>query len=221
MTWVGDLVFSIILVGVLLFFIWLFFSPNRNTRLWARKAYIIAMIVSVLIGISINISGIAVRHNAYIQNRDAENRLYYSDQDAAFSGVGDTSSSDADQSNLQFELCAYKHYTGKTVTLEDIQSFLSKQKNSDGSPRTYMNPPGAVSDYVKWYKNLKPSSLVGYGMALSKIMIDYESTHPEAKSKYRGDEFPDETLILDRFPPDIIRALAEKYENPSYQLNLS
>jgi len=124
----------------------------------------------------------------------------------------DAHTSDYDQEQAryaQINIGAYSHYTGKVVTQQDIKTFLQKDKNPDGSPRTYEDDEtGKIRDFVTWcaFHNNEVNS---YGANLSRLQIQYCQKHPEFKQ-----------YLLQELNIQQIAELEKQLQNPSYSPKL-
>ena len=51
----------------------------------------------------------------------------------------------------QIHICFYMRYTGKAITVHDVESFLATSENPNGTPRTWRDDEtGIIYSFVEW-----------------------------------------------------------------------
>ena len=114
-----------------------------------------------------------------------------------------------DEFRLQAHINYYIRKTGKIITINDVEIFLAKPENPDGTPRTWEDDEtGIVKDFVDWCSR-RSLELYHYRGNLQGILSDYRIQHRECP--YR---------ILEDLTPDQITELDKKYADPDYELVL-
>ena len=129
------------------------------------------------------------------------------------------SETEESRKELQINFNAFKFKTGKDITVEDVKEFLKEQYNADGSPKTYKNDTGIVSEYVEWYSTCN-NYWNGYRDDMIGIIARYSERYNITElsdvselsieqintlcSLYTGD--------VDTYPYDKLREAWEKYD---------
>ncbi len=135
----------------------------------------------------------------------------YQMQNDAFFGLGQGEYMPYDSihnTELQIHINVYTRKTGKTVTIDDVKTFLKDQENTDGSPRTWEDDTGIIFDFVYWCAD--------NAMAIN----DYKGNLQDELTKY-NEQYPD--CLYDKLSDlnvEQINELDKKLDDPNYELDL-
>jgi hypothetical protein len=112
---------------------------------------------------------------------------------------------------MQVHINFYMKYTGKTVTVGDVETFLANPENPNGTPRTWKDDrTGVISDFVEWFwSGQSIDEFRFYEDRLFGILLDYRDAHPGCPY-----------TTLSKLTPEQIIELDKKLLNPDYVLVL-
>ena len=145
-----------------------------------------------------------------------EIEVRYRQQNDAFYGWGGTTS--FEPYNKEFEwitqvnICFYMRYTGKTITVRDVEAFLVTSENPNGTPRTWKDDEtGIVYDFVEWvfYQGKGIYEFRTYKDLLHNVLIEYRDNHPGCPYTQLAKLTPEQIIEIDK-----------KYVDPDYNLVL-
>lgn len=190
---------------------------------------IIAIVILVIIGMFLFIKSINSEQKSldtlyYEQNRAFIN-TYQDPTENNISNSTNTTSSNLTSSNIYLpyssggknilyaDLYFYEENTGKVVTLEDVQEYLSQEYEEDGSIRIYNNGKHKeIQKYIEWYLNNDTIE--------SQSLADLYTVYRESLKKLYPEENPELATNFLKLPFDEFVKVMEKYKDPSYVLEI-
>ncbi len=174
-----------------------------------RKRLIVIVVALVFVAVA----GYFVIDGINQANAKRERYLFgsYQIQNEAFFGLGQGEYMPYDatrEPELQIHINVYTRKTGKTITLKDVETFLTDEKNSDGSPRTWEDDTSVIFEFVNWCAD-NALAMFDYRNKLEGELTKYYHQHPD--SQY---------ITLSDLNVDQINELDKKLNDPNYELDL-
>jgi hypothetical protein len=145
-----------------------------------------------------------------------EIEVRYRQQNDAFYGWGGTTSFVPYDKEFewitQVHICFYMRYTGKTITVRDVEAFLATSEKPNGTPRTWKDDEtGIIYDFVEWvfYQGKGIYEFNFYRDKLLVTLTHYCDEHRDCPYRILSDLTPEQIIELDK-----------KYVDPDYNLVL-